>query len=230
LDKATGKFHHIAMELKPGTTVGSYRLNKPVVDRNASFETASYWEETTIPAGTYPLKVGLDRNKDIYLYASLEGKVSDNYFPSSFGGHITGVPKKTGIGDNRSVGKRIPIINAIRNTGIIPNKEGGEADIFVDPKFWASLKEIATDSLKRNLEGLDYFRKKTDVSGIKTFANHIASSAETLQAIEQLIQYHSQPSFTKNHIDNWSWATIEPTKSGRKPTTPKVSKGLEPTL
>jgi hypothetical protein len=218
------------VELKVGDEVGKFRLNKVLVDRNTSFETASYWEETTIEPGVYPIKVGLDHNKEIYLYASLKGKISDNYFPSSFGGHIISEPKKTGIGNERNIGKNVPFLKAIERTGVTPNKPGDGDDFYIDPKYWEPLAEIAKERLAKNLNGLDYFRKKMDVSGIKTFSSYVSSSAEILLAVERLIEYHKKDSFKKNHLENWAWAKEDKKDKEIKTPSPKKPQNESPEM
>lgn len=82
--------------------IGAYRLREAKEFRNASFETASWWETIMVEAGSYEVRANFEGDKVYWAHCSLPGTVTGAFFPSSYGGVMIG---DSSANDARKVGK-----------------------------------------------------------------------------------------------------------------------------
>lgn len=203
-----------------GALIGFYKLNKEFVHHNSSFETASWWEDTKIEPGIYPIKViksNYDFRNPIGLSIQFKGKVVDAYFPSSFAGNIVPGSGKSPdrIGAPRDIGQGLDWKKAVSAYGASPSRDE-EPDIWIDPKFWPNIDKMFEERIEEHLELLDYARKaptrgenrEEDRAGaLQHAAQRLAKSAEDRVTILREMQYQVKGTHHDLHVKNTKWAT-----------------------
>lgn len=216
------------------TVIGYYRHNgpKPISNTRRDFESAAYSETTEVPVGVYPILPGWNHygkeQGEPTLYIELKGTVTDDYFPSSFGGVVVGNTDPKHKGEARTVTRLIDAAQAIEKTGNsvnkTPNKEGNIApDIFIDPKHWNDILEHYKKALKKDIE---YFLKVSQeqksleelTSTFRYASACINDSATKVEKIHQSIEYQKNPTFKSLTTQNTQWALNEPSS----PSDPSV--------
>jgi hypothetical protein len=118
-----------------GKPVGFVRINKPIVHTDSSYECAAWWEERTTTTGVFPLFLNVVNN-NYSVQAKIPATVSDDYFPSLWGG--VAISDKPYVAKNignksRDVRVSADIVAAIKDTGTIP---GADKDWYVNPEIW----------------------------------------------------------------------------------------------
>lgn len=84
------------------TVIGTLTLAEPDTFR-VSYPTACWYTMVEVPAGEYPVFGVVEANgevKDTWVVWHLEGTITDEHFPSGFGGHYYANPN-----DGKNVGK-----------------------------------------------------------------------------------------------------------------------------
>lgn len=232
----------VSSDKKSPKVLGYYRHNgpEPIEDVNRSFETASYWEKSEIAPGIYPIYGGWNvygrHQGEATLYIAFEGKVVDDYFPSSFGGVVYSQPGKKHVGEKREITRRISFKEAITKTGVSPNKPGEGPDIYIDPEFWEPIAEYLEARLVKDLESLEYFKNKARkdpvtgkedaadyIGGIKHSAGWVEQTADELASIYQSMAFAKKPSFAKLKETNTAWV---PTQKKVKFATPNAQEPI----
>jgi hypothetical protein len=205
-----------------GTIVGFYRIKTPHVDRDSSFETASWWQETTLAPGIYPIKVGsayYGRGKPLFFYAEGIGTVTDAYFASSFGGvAIGGSNRERYVGKPNRVSIHLAIGDAIRRTGNSVSEES--PDVWIDPEWWKALAHYAQTRLANTVAGFEqrhtYSGNRTPRDKASTTKHHAQWIVEDAQLVDDIlhqIQYHKDrtPMREATYLKNTEWAGTTPT-------------------
>jgi hypothetical protein len=209
------------------TPIGYYRHNgpKPIVETRRDFETASYSETTEVPPGIYPIYPGWStgrHNGEATAYVEFKGKVTNDYFPSSFGGVPIGETKPKYIGEDRITSRRINISEAIAKTGNSPNNtpdKDGEIppDIYVDPKCWDDVIAYLEKTLH---EDINYFKtvvkdlddgKKSikELAGtIKYCGACINQTSSALDKVQMSKGYLKDRTFSELRKKNTRWVPV----------------------
>ena len=131
-----------------GKRVGVVRVNKDITHTKNNYECAAWWEERKSIKGIYPLlldKKNSDDISDFFLYAKIDAKVTDDYFPALYcgvGGSNPYVSKH--IGEDRKIQVVSEMARAIDLTG----QSIGDIDYFVEPEFWPWILEERKERLK----------------------------------------------------------------------------------
>ena len=178
--------------------VGWYRLVVPLTDTNNSFQTASWWEKTTVAPGVYPVFVRQDNysKQECFLSIEFTGTVVDDFFPSSFGGVMYGEAKPKHLGESRSVRRRKSLVNGVRESGVYPSDK--EDTICIHKEFWQEMSDYHGQQLTKNLASFDRFRKEFEtlpenqylsrVGMVKACAGWVATHAEAQEEIGRKIK------------------------------------------
>jgi hypothetical protein len=225
--------------------IGYYKHNgpDPISNTRRDFETASYSETTEVPCGIYPIYAGWrhdgKQKGEATLYVEFKGKVTHDYFPSSFAGVIYEHPKPKNIGEERTVTQVLDVSRCIKSTGnspnSAPNKDGQiPPDIFIDPKQWDNITSYYERVLS---EDVKYFKDtiakvesgektlKEATGTIRYCAACMQQVATTLEAVELSKRYLKNPTFVDLHHKNTKWVPT-PQKTVNK----KVDTKEDPTI
>ena len=208
-------------EIKPfiNTVVGYVKINKSWINHNDSYECAAWWEDSQIQEGVYPLilKENSFSAKELYLVASLNAIVVDDYFPALWGGlPVSRQPyKPKNIGQPRNVFHRFEIVDSIEKTAY----SHSDIDVCVNPLTWQAFINAARSNLDYYNQLLDNYRQdyisngdgnyNTNLSmishcseNINNLARSIIKMKDKLKSTEEATQY-----MIDLHIKNISWAS-----------------------
>lgn len=200
-----------------GSSVGYIKVNKSWIHHNASFECAEWWEDSEIQPGIYDLKL---RKSDyaphnLYLSASIDAIVVDDYFPALWGGvAISNKPYVSQrIGLKRTISKSFDIADSVVKTGVIP---GSDIDICVNPMTWEAIIEAAKDTMLDFQSRMEHYwqdyRNEGDgsfdsnISMIGYCAKNINELTNAIMEIKRHLNYiNSGNSIRERYAENISW-------------------------
>ena len=189
--------------------VGVVRINKPFTSHNASFETAAWWEDTQSNVGVHP--VYLSRNylipHNLYLYASVSGKVIDDNFAALWGGvPISNQPyMPKNVGGPRTIKVGIEILDAIKVTGTIPHSEEYpvDKDWFIDPRWWPVFMQEAQEELVRDYERLPEFWHKFSNMNPETYEPSKSQKELRMDGYDELDSRVSMVAYCGGLLEKW---------------------------
>jgi hypothetical protein len=205
--------------------IGYYRHNgpEPIVTTKRNFETASYSETTEVPPGVYPIYPGWNpsgrHNGEATLYIEFEGKVTNDYFPSSLAGVVYKQPEPKNVGEKRILTQQLDVTRAIKQTGNSPNSTPDKTgkispDIYIDPKHWADIAEYFEHMLKKDIDYLESQLEEVK-SGEKDLRSAtgtlrycsacIHDVSTTLEVVYMAQEYQKNPTFSELHKRNTQW-------------------------
>jgi hypothetical protein len=212
------------------TILGYYRHNgpSPISNTRRDFESAAYSETTEIPPGIYPILPGWNHyggnGGEPTLYVEFKGKVTDDYFPSSLGGHIMNSPTPKHIGEPRTITRVINVIDAIEKTGTIPNKspdKNGEIppDIYIDPKCWKDILESYQSRLRKDIDYLIKVSQESkenlpnSVGQLRYASACVNHEATAVEKISRAMEYLENPTFKQLKLSNTTWVPTQEEKT-----------------
>lgn len=212
--------------IKPGNAlapflnkrVGFVKINEVIKHHNNQYECAAWWEDSEVQPGIYPLI--LEKNylhpHHIQLKAKLSAIVTDDFFPSFYGGvGISGMPyKPQRIGQKREITYTFDVVNAIDHTGHIPSST---KDFFVDFNLINPIISdardnllIENDCLVREME--NYINNgdgkyQSNLSMIVHYSGNIKNLTEAIMLLSHKIKdFENMTPYTRNNFEsNTSW-------------------------
>lgn len=211
----------VTPDVKPllNQPVGFVRINKSSIHHNNSFETAAWWEDSEIQKGVYPLILQENRHAplNLFLSASLDAVVVDDFFPNLWGGMpLSKEPYQSrNKGSKRTIHKSFQIVEAIEQTGNIPDSE---IDLCLNPLLWNSLIDAARASMSFYQDLLDGYQKNYQKDGDGDYNNNlgmichcsenIAALGRAIIAIKDKQRYLNDSSdyMRQNYVRNTEWA------------------------
>ncbi len=196
--------------------IGAVLINKPITYQKL-FECAAWYETHEAVCGVYPVQLKRHHLSPHHLYVGAEvaAKVTDDYFPSLWGGVAVGNKpyKAKHIGEDRIIHHSSNFVEAIRVTGQTPSSP---VCWFIDPSWWPVALEEAEKDLKEAYERLPEFwaeyQKGEDkfiskVGMIGHFGEILNKKARDIQEIKRQIGYQADPYFQSLRVKNTEWTS-----------------------
>lgn len=204
------------------TIFGYYRHNgpNPIVETKRDFESAAYSETSEIPVGVYPIYAGWNHygrdGGEGTLYVEFKGVVTQDYFPSSFGGVVYNQPETKNKGQERVISRILNVAESINKTGNTPNsspdKEGNIApDIYIKPKHWSEILEYYKKRLEKDVS---YFQKvagdesqslEEKLGTLRFAAGCVEQTAKSADIITRAIEHQKVPMYSEYMKNNTKW-------------------------
>lgn len=126
--------------------IGKLRINKPYKE-TLRFEVAAWWEEVESIKGVYDIVLFENQDKELWGKCIIDTVVTDDYFPTLFGGVTVGTTKRgKGIGEYRNLIKSWPLYEILDRTAYSQNMEG--YDIYLTEDYWDSVLDEAKERVE----------------------------------------------------------------------------------
>lgn len=173
-------------ELAPfiGTCVGYIQVNKPWTHHNNNYECAAWYEDCVSIPGVYELTLEVNAlvPQDLYLKAKINAVVTDDYFPSLWGGvAISNKPyERKRLGESRIIHYNVDIVNGINHTGDTP---GNSIDFCINPFLIDGFVNSAKESMVRYKELMDTWWAKYSAGGEDKYNTNLGMVAHCTENI-----------------------------------------------